>query len=135
MQVDRRRSWTYGRALMLLTLRTCLSEHRQGNNLFTVIPRNHPISVAFYDAHWDTEDLFVYSNHQVPMEDYRIELAYRYMQGHIVFTYLHSSRHTLIHNSVTNRPFEYIGPSAFAITFIWHELRSCAISKGVRLFF
>ena len=26
--------------------------------LFTVIPRNCPISVAFYDAHGDTEDLF-----------------------------------------------------------------------------
>ena len=27
------------------------------DNLFTVIPRNRPISVAFYDAHKDTEDL------------------------------------------------------------------------------
>ena len=26
--------------------------------LFTVIPRNRPISVAFYDAHGDTGDLF-----------------------------------------------------------------------------
>ena len=25
---------------------------------FTVIPRNRPISVAFYDAHGDTADLF-----------------------------------------------------------------------------
>ena len=25
----------------------------------TVIPRNRPISVAFYDAHGDTEDLFL----------------------------------------------------------------------------
>ena len=25
---------------------------------FTVIPRNHPISLVFYDAHGDTEDLF-----------------------------------------------------------------------------
>ena len=27
---------------------------------FTVIPRNRPISVAFYDAHGDTEDLICY---------------------------------------------------------------------------
>ena len=27
-------------------------------NLFTVILINHPISVAFYDAHGDAEDLF-----------------------------------------------------------------------------
>ena len=25
---------------------------------FTVIPRNRPILVAFYDTHWDTEDTF-----------------------------------------------------------------------------
>ena len=29
------------------------------NNLSTVILRNRPISVAFYDAHGDTEDLFL----------------------------------------------------------------------------
>ena len=27
-------------------------------NLFTVAQRNRPISIAFYDAHWGTEDLF-----------------------------------------------------------------------------
>ena len=30
--------------------------HRHGTNLFTVIPRKRPILVAFYDAHWETED-------------------------------------------------------------------------------
>ena len=27
-------------------------------NLFTVIPGNHPILIAFYDTHVDTEDIF-----------------------------------------------------------------------------
>ena len=35
---------------------TYLSKHRHGENLLTVIPRSRPISVAFYDAHNDTED-------------------------------------------------------------------------------
>ena len=40
---------------------TCPSKHRHGANLFTVIPRNCSISVAFYDAHGDTEkNIFVH---------------------------------------------------------------------------
>ena len=35
----------------------CPSKHRHGGNLFTVIPRNRSISVAFYDAHRDKEDV------------------------------------------------------------------------------
>ena len=31
---------------------------RHGIPLFTVIPRNRPILVAFYDTHGDTEDTF-----------------------------------------------------------------------------
>ena len=31
----------------------CPSKHRHGANLFMVIPRNRPISVAFNDAHGD----------------------------------------------------------------------------------
>ena len=27
-------------------------------NLFTFIPGNRPISVAFCDVHWDTDDIF-----------------------------------------------------------------------------
>ena len=34
------------------------SKHRHGATLFTVIPRIRPISVAFYDAHGDTDNLF-----------------------------------------------------------------------------
>ena len=30
---------------------TCPTKHRHGATLFTVNPRNSPISVAFYDAH------------------------------------------------------------------------------------
>ena len=37
---------------------TCPSKHSHGANHFMVIPRNRSISVAFYDAHGDTEDLF-----------------------------------------------------------------------------
>ena len=33
----------------------CPSKHRHGTNLFTVISRNRPILVAFYDTHGDTE--------------------------------------------------------------------------------
>ena len=33
------------------------SKHRHGANLITVIPKNRPISVAFYDAHGDTENM------------------------------------------------------------------------------
>ena len=32
---------------------TCPSKHRHGTHLFTVIPTNRPISVAFYDAQGD----------------------------------------------------------------------------------
>ena len=32
--------------------------HRKGVIFFMVIPRNCPISLAFYDAYWDREDLF-----------------------------------------------------------------------------
>ena len=36
----------------------CPSKHRHGANIFMVIRRNRHISVAFYDAHGDTEYLF-----------------------------------------------------------------------------
>ena len=35
-----------------------VSKHRHVAKLFTVIPRNRPILVAFYDTHGDTEDTF-----------------------------------------------------------------------------
>ena len=35
----------------------CSTNNRM-TRYFTVIPRNRPVSVAFYDAHGDTEDLF-----------------------------------------------------------------------------
>ena len=46
------RSWTYGRfpnAIDIISLGslTCPSKHRHGTTLLTVIPRNHPMSVAF----------------------------------------------------------------------------------------
>ena len=41
--------------------------------LFTVIPRNHPISVAFYDEHRDTEDLFSSYIPRVPKGDKILE--------------------------------------------------------------
>ena len=37
---------------------TCQFKHRPGANLFTVITKNRSISVTFYDAYRDTEDLF-----------------------------------------------------------------------------
>ena len=42
------------------------SKHRYRATLFTVIPRNRPTSVAFYDAHGDTEDLFSSCTLRVP---------------------------------------------------------------------
>ena len=49
---DWRRSWTYGRAPNAVDIMYNVpSKHRQRANLFTVIPRNRPISVALYDAH------------------------------------------------------------------------------------
>ena len=35
-----------------------LSSTNTGPPIFSVIPGNRPISVAFYDTHGDTEDLF-----------------------------------------------------------------------------
>ena len=53
-QVDWR-SWTYA---IDISYGSLLCPLKHGANLFTVIPRNHPISVAFHDAHGDTEDLY-----------------------------------------------------------------------------
>ena len=34
------------------------TKHQHGANLFTVIQRNRPIPVAFFQSHGDTEDIF-----------------------------------------------------------------------------
>ena len=56
------KSWTYSLTPNAIGISygslRCLSKHRHGANLLMVIPRNSPISVAFNDAHGDTEDLF-----------------------------------------------------------------------------
>ena len=75
VQAECRRSLTYGRAPNAIDISkgvlTCPSKHRHGANLFTVIPRNRPISVAFYNAHGDTEDLFLSQVPRVPTGNWR----------------------------------------------------------------
>ena len=59
------RSWTYGRAPTPYTFRRGFNvpvQAPKGGNLFTVIPRACPITVAIYDAHGDTEDLIEQSS-------------------------------------------------------------------------
>ena len=72
VEADWRRSWTYGRAPNAIDTfvgsLTCLSKHRHGANLLTVIPRNRSISVAFYDMHGEMEDLFSSYIPRVPTE-------------------------------------------------------------------
>ena len=70
VQADWRRSWTYGRSPNAIDISqgslTCPSEQRQGTNLSTVISRNRPISVAFYDAHGDTKGHLLVLHPQSP---------------------------------------------------------------------
>ena len=44
-------------------------------NFFTVIPRNRPISVDFYDAHRNTEDLFSSNTPSVPTAEIQYVLS------------------------------------------------------------
>ena len=64
------RSSTYGRAPNAIDISegslTCPSKHRHGIPLFTVIPRNRPILVAFNDTHGDTEGTFSTYHHPPP---------------------------------------------------------------------
>ena len=69
MQADWR-SWTYGRApnviYISLSSLTSPSKHRHGA---TLLRWNRPISVAFYNAHGDTEDLFSSLTPGSPLEN------------------------------------------------------------------
>ena len=68
------------------------------STLFTIIPRHRPISVAFYDAHGDTEDLFASLTPVYPRASNEIEKSPKksiLIVTNIAFSHIHRVFHTI----------------------------------------